>query len=258
MKTKNPFFSTILFIALLAMVGCKSQKIATEQPQQISDGKETLNPRPANLVFWRESLKKNISKEDVVYFYNSCDIILTGKLPIYKELAIKDGGFVSSDSVIFFERIVPAYTPSRITDMRRDGDGTLLEQTVWFDKNDETYKIHYVMEDYARFLESQERILNPNIKLNPISESGSFILKNKAAIIFKGKEVDADATIKSSDDDRLLVKKTGDVTPFYSTEKAGGRTDGNSTTNTPAPISTQKGIEIKGNTGSKSPYAPQK
>lgn len=257
MKTK-PFSVIILFVALLATVGCKSTKMAAEQPMTSDSTKQTVNLKPQNLVLWRESLKKNLKKEDVLYFYNTFEITLKGKLPLYKELEVKDGGLVSSDTIYYFTRIIPAFTTSRVYDLKRDKDGTLLEGTFWFDKNDETYRLHYMMEDYARFLEYQEKQKNPNVQLNPIGESGSFILKDDAKIIFKGKEVDAEAKIKGFDDDRLWVKKTGDVAEIPSVETATGRTDGNSTTNTPTSISTQKGIEIKNNSTSKSPYAPTK
>lgn len=258
MKNRTVFFG-ILMIAFFAISGCDSIKKTTkQQPTIITDSiKPTINPKPQNLVLWRESLKKNLTKEDVLYFYNTFEITLKGKLSLNKELEVKDGGLVSSDTTYYFTRIIPAFTTSRVYDLSRDKDGTLIEGTFWFDKNDETYRLHYMMEDYVRFLEYQEKQKNPNVQLNPINESGSFILKNDAKIIFKGKEVDAEASISGSDDDRLWVKKTGNPTEIPSVKIATGRADDNST-NIPTPISTQKGIETKNNSTSKSPYTPTK
>ncbi|MCX6754173.1 MAG: hypothetical protein NTV03_03925 [Candidatus Nomurabacteria bacterium] len=257
MKNRTVFFG-ILMIAFFAISGCNSTKKLTKQPTTPTDSiKQTTNLKPQNLVLWRESLKKNLTKEDVLYFYNTFEITLKGKLSLNKELEVKDGGLVSSDTTYYFTRIIPAFTTSRVYDLRRDQDGTLIEGTFWFDKNDETYRLHYMMEDYARFLEYQAKQKNPNVQLNPIGESGSFILKNDAKIIFKGKEVEAEATIKGFDDDRLWVKKTGNPAEIPSVKTATGRVDSDGPVNTNS-TATQKGADVKNYPTSKGSYAPTK
>lgn len=236
----------------MVTVGCKSTQIVGEQPRSEN---QVLNPRPPNLVLWKASIYQSLNTKEVIYFYNSYEIVLKGAISKYIDPVVEDGGFMTKDSIFYIERVIPAFTPGRVIDINRDKYGDIIQMVVKFDVKDESFKLSYMMEDYARYQEHLAQERNSRIVLNPITESGSFILKANAKIFFLGKEADVDAKINSTDDDRLLVKKTGNLSEVSSKETAKGMVGSGSTTNN-SPISTQKGVEVK-DKGYKSPYAPK-
>jgi hypothetical protein len=250
---KNRTVFGILMIAFFAISGCKSTQPVVEQqfePQQV------LAEKPADLVMWYQSLRKNLNKNDVLFFYNSKEVELSGTIPKLGESDLKDGAINNMDTTFYVQKTVPAYTAGRIVDLKRDDEGTLIQLSVLFDIKDRTYTLTYVLEDFARYLEREAARKDSRISIQPVRNSGSFILNGQAKLLFQGKESDVLATTKGNDDDRLLVRKTGKSTQIFVKEKAEGQL-GNTSGNQPI-SQPQKNTEIKNNPGSSKSYNPEK
>lgn len=243
-------FFAIIGIGILLLIilnqGCTPERaiVATQkEPTQV------LNQRPPNLVVWRESIHSNIKKDDVVFFYNTYEIEVSGVLPKYEESDIKDGGFSSMDTVFYVIKTVPPYTPGRIEELTRDPDGILIKMKIKFDFDDKTYKLSYLLEDYARYLQNEEAQKKSRNTIYKVKDSGSFILDAAASLFFQGKESNVTASAKSEDEDRLLVKDTRQVIPVTVKEQAKGMKSGQSNQITP---------KVEKNNGVLPAYTPTK
>lgn len=252
---------TLIFVAILALMpfvfnGCGGSKNTTKSSEPKTEPKQTLVLKPENLVIWKEELLPSLNKSDLLYFYNTYEIELSGSFPKLDKINLKDGALSSMDTIFYVTKIVPAYTIGRVEDIQRDEDGTIIRMSIWFDYTDGTYKLNYTLEDYARWEESENAKSDRSIILNPIKDSGSFILNANARLLFKGQEADATATVKTMsnnyDNDRLQVKKTGKLTPQYVKGEAKGRSGGAvNQKDSQSPLNEKDG-DIK--TKSKKPY----
>ncbi|NVN97436.1 hypothetical protein HXX01_04400, partial [Candidatus Nomurabacteria bacterium] len=210
MKTTKIIFLVMIFLSICFIANAKKDRKKKAEQPKVEVSSDTLYIRPLNLVTWVASMHQNLNVKEKIFFYNTYKIMISGTLPKIKDLLVKDGGFVNQDTVLYFAKPIPPFTPGRVEDIQRDATGTMIGLRVSFDLSDRTFKLNYLLEDYARAMEYENQKTDPSIQLNPVKDSGSFILSSDAQIVYKGQEAKASAAVVGTkEDDRLLVKLTG-------------------------------------------------
>lgn len=247
-------FRTFLIIVIIAsfLGSCKTTEQVPPRPEEPG---QALNPIPPNMVVWKEEFYTELNTSDSLRFYNNDSIILRGT--VTSPNVIKNGKLViKSHNVV---RVIKPYTPGRPVKIIRDEFGTIIGMVIWYDQMDESFKIWYTMENFARWEEGEKKKKNPNanIVLNPINDPYSFILNGAAKIFFNGLESDVTAKSKNSfgTDDRLMfeAESIGDEDFKVATGRNGGSVT--NTENEPVDFGLKKesGTKIQ----NKAPYAPK-
>lgn len=246
MKTRMIF---LIMIFLVIIFGCKiKEKVPVIQKEE----SQALNPKKPDMVVWKEALYPELSKKDTLYFFNNDSIVLRGK--ISNPPKIRNGKLAMKNSDVV--KIIKPYTPGLPDKIIRDEFGTMIGMVVWYSDKDESFKIWYTMEDYARWEEGEAFKKNPSVIRYPINDSGSFILNGSAKIFHNGLESDVVAKSKNvfGCDDRLMVE--GDITDDPVVDVAEGR-NVKSVNNEPSSPELLKKENVGAKGQNKMPYAPK-
>ena len=242
----------LMMISLSIIFGCKTQQ-ATPATQK-EEGGQALNPKKPNMVVWKEAFYPELSPKDTLYFFNNDSIILRGT--ISNPPQIKNGKLLFKNYGVV--KIIPPYTKGRIDKITRDDFDTMIGMVVWYDNEDESFKIWYTMENYARWEELEKQKKDPTVVLNAISDPFSFILNGSAKIIHNGTESDVIAKSRNvfGCDDRLMTE--GEIKNDPVIVVAKGRNGGSENYNEPVsnPELKKENSGAKGQ--NKMPYAPTK
>jgi hypothetical protein len=241
-----------ILLLLFAIINYScTTKPSQKSPEQPKPETQALNPKKPNMYVWKEALYPELNKKDTLYFFNNDSIILRGT--ISNPPQIRNGKLAIKNSDVV--KIVKPYTRGLPDKIIRDDFGTMIGMVVWYSLQDESFKIWYTMEDYARWEEGEAFKKDPSVIRNPINDSGSFILNGSAKIFHNGLESDVIAKSKNvfGCDDRLMVE--GDVTDDPVIDVAEGRNAG-SVNNEPQPeLLKKESVGVKGQ--GKMPYAPK-
>ena len=228
MKKQISLVVLTLLVSIFMFVSCKStQPLVQQQIAPIQPLKTEIS-----LVTWYQSRRPELNKNDTLLFYNSLPIELSGTITkSYK--SIKDGALCNIDSVFNIMKTVPARTPGRLTDVKRDKSGQIIEMGVLFSVSDKTYTLVYMLEDYVRYIQSEASKKTSRPTNYPVYDSGSFILNASATLLFRGEQFKVNAVTKGSEDEKLLVKDIGGRIVIDIKEKAEGQTTGSVVTSQP-------------------------
>ena len=151
-----------LISIVILLCSCGTTKQVTEQPKAIEAA-------PEKPIVWKQAYYPTISLKDSVLFYNSTEIKLSGEF-FNKSFFVKDGIVNVIDSINSVAKIVPEVTAGGFVDMKKLASGEIVGMEVSFSKNEATYKFIFM-------------------RVN----DGSFILNNKATLIYHNKKYPVNA-----------------------------------------------------------------